>query len=204
MANKVWSLTISALGSSTGPFKVTDNFGTIVANNVPKVSLLGGTTVTVVSNASSLTVTDLSACGLSKTISLGTGFVASRSGSFTRNNCLEGFNGSTVVFNNTYSSMVSQAQAEALADANFPTDGQAYANVNGVCTQTVNNCFNYQVYNPATISRSFRYIPCGSTMYQVTAVGAGQYSPNICAVDNTMQDVGVFAIKLIFNKLSNC
>jgi hypothetical protein len=186
MANKVWSLTISALGSSTGPFKITDNFGNIVANNVTKPSLLGGTTVTVVSNASSLTVTDLSACGLSKTIALGTGFVATRSGSFTRNNCGAGFNGSTVVFNNTYTSMVSQAQAEALADANFNADGQAYANANGVCTPEFVNCSWYSIANNNNFEINVSYKLCNSNSLTYVNVGANSVDLTPCIVDNSI------------------
>lgn len=63
-------------------------------------------------------------------------FTASRSGDFTRNNCGNGLLGSTVTFSKQYTSTISQSDAEALANANFATDGQAYANVNGVCNST--------------------------------------------------------------------
>lgn len=203
MANKIWSLTISALGANTGPFKVTDNFGTIVANNVPKASLLSGFQVTVVDNASTLTVTDLSACGLSKTVSLGTGFVATRSGSFTRNNCGTGFVGSTVVFNNTYTSMVSQAQAEALADANFPTDGQNYANANGTCTTQVSDCFDYQVINNNSFDINITYLKCSGALIE-TVVGANSSIYTQCAQNNTPNCTGAGCGDVIFTKLSNC
>jgi len=201
MANKVWSLTISALGANTGPFKITDNFGTVVANNVSKASLLGGTTVTVVSTASSLTVTDLSACGLSKTISLGTGFVATRSGSFTRNNCAVGEIGSTIVFNNTYTSSISQAAAEALANANFNTDGQAYANANGVCTTSVINCFEYKVRNNNNFLVTISYKQCDTSNPINLNIDANSFEITTCAIENSIQ---LNDSNIVVTKQSNC
>jgi len=61
-------------------------------------------------------------------------YTASRTGTFTRNNCGAGYYASSVSFSKSYTSAVSQADAEALADANFATDGQAYANTEGTCT----------------------------------------------------------------------
>jgi uncharacterized repeat protein (TIGR01451 family) len=63
-------------------------------------------------------------------------FQASRSGTFTRNNCGAGFTGGSVSYSNTYyySGINNQSGAEDLADANFANDGQNYANANGTCT----------------------------------------------------------------------
>jgi uncharacterized repeat protein (TIGR01451 family) len=63
-------------------------------------------------------------------------FQASRSGTFTRNNCGAGFIGGSVSYSNTYyySGINNQSGAEDLADANFANDGQNYANANGTCT----------------------------------------------------------------------
>jgi uncharacterized repeat protein (TIGR01451 family) len=63
-------------------------------------------------------------------------FYAYRSGSFTRNNCGSGYNGGVVTYSNTYSytGILNQSGANAVADANFNNDGQNYANSVGSCT----------------------------------------------------------------------
>lgn len=63
-------------------------------------------------------------------------YFAVRTASFTRNNCGVGFVGSSVTYSKTYLGTTDQAtvDAEAAADATFTTEGQTYANVNGVCT----------------------------------------------------------------------
>lgn len=62
-------------------------------------------------------------------------YYAYRSDDFTRNNCPIDTNPATVTFNKTYTATGSQAAADALAvaDPNFDTEGQAYANSNGEC-----------------------------------------------------------------------
>ena len=66
------------------------------------------------------------------TITIGseTTYTATRTATFTRNNCGSGQTGSSVSFTKTYTSTVDQATADNLAatDANFNTDGQAWAN----------------------------------------------------------------------------
>lgn len=62
---------------------------------------------------------------------------ASRSGSFTKNNCAAGGTGSSVVYNQDYgaaTSTVSQADADAKGLTLFNTNGQANANASGTCT----------------------------------------------------------------------
>lgn len=63
-------------------------------------------------------------------------WTATRSGTFTRNNCSAGYTASSVTYSKTYTSYISQANANSLAsgDANFNSEGQAYANANGTCT----------------------------------------------------------------------
>lgn len=63
-------------------------------------------------------------------------FYAYRSQNFTRNNCGAGYTGGVVNYSNTYSytGILNQAGADATANANFPTDGQNYANAVGSCT----------------------------------------------------------------------
>lgn len=65
-----------------------------------------------------------------------TQYAAYRSGSFVKNDCPSGYYGSTVNYSNTYYSLISQADADFIADTNFPVDGQNYANTNGSCTVT--------------------------------------------------------------------
>ena len=73
-------------------------------------------------------------------------FVYARIQSFTRNNCNSGFDGSGVTFVKKYYSNISQQDAinQANADATYTSEGQAYANNNGIC------------YNPAFIYSSFQ------------------------------------------------
>lgn len=73
---------------------------------------------------------------------------------FVRNNCGAGYQGDSVVYTvaaNTYSSSLSQEDADAQAEHNLLTNGQAYANANGGCklvyyndeksiTDTTQNC----------------------------------------------------------------
>lgn len=55
---------------------------------------------------------------------------------FTRNNCSEGESGTVVTYTvpaHTYTSTISQAAANALAQADIAANGQAYANSHGSC-----------------------------------------------------------------------
>ncbi|MET0395005.1 MAG: DUF5977 domain-containing protein [Chitinophagaceae bacterium] len=66
-----------------------------------------------------------------------------KSGSFTRDNCDPGYISSPVTYAvqpNIYSSLVSQAQADALAQADVDANGQAYANANGTCIMYCPDC----------------------------------------------------------------
>ena len=69
-------------------------------------------------------------------------FTAVRTADFTRNNCGTGYAGSTVSFSKTYSSNISQADAniKATTDLEFEDEGQAYANdpANGSCAVLAN------------------------------------------------------------------
>lgn len=76
-------------------------------------------------------------------------YTASRSGNFTRNNCGSGYNGGTVAFSKSYDSYVSQLDADNIANANFATDGQNYANTAGTC-----NIITYSVYRSATFTKN--------------------------------------------------
>jgi YD repeat-containing protein len=69
-----------------------------------------------------------------------------KSGSFTRNNCASGFTGSTVTYTvaaGAYTSTVSQAAADQLAQNDVNNNGQTYANTNGTCTASCTNNITY-------------------------------------------------------------
>ncbi len=70
-----------------------------------------------------------------------------RTQTFTKNNCGDGKYGSTYSFSKTYTSTISQldAQNTANSDTSFETEGQAAANANGTCT-----LINYLVSNVIT------------------------------------------------------
>jgi Family of unknown function (DUF5977) len=62
-----------------------------------------------------------------------------KSGTFTRNNCSAGYIGGSVTYSvpaGTYTSNVSQADADQLAQNDVNANGQNNANVNGTCTGT--------------------------------------------------------------------
>lgn len=64
---------------------------------------------------------------------------ASKSGTFTRNDCVVGATGSSVTYTvaaGKYTSTVSQADADARATTDVTTNGQSFANANGSCTGT--------------------------------------------------------------------
>lgn len=61
---------------------------------------------------------------------------------FTKNSCGAGYQGGDVTFTiaaNAYSSTISQEDADLKAEVNLLTNGQAYANTNGICKQIYYN-----------------------------------------------------------------
>jgi hypothetical protein len=103
--------------------------------------------------AYSLTVTDAAGCTINQAINaVCVVYSAYRSGTFTRNNCEPGYTGSSVFYDHTYTSNISQADANAIADANFNTDGQSYANANGTCTVTPP--ITYSAYRSGTFTKN--------------------------------------------------
>ncbi len=68
---------------------------------------------------------------------------------FVKNNCAAGYQGDTVLYAiaaNTYSSAISQADADAQAENNLLINGQAYANANGGCKLIYYNTIQSQVF----------------------------------------------------------
>lgn len=103
---------------------------------------------------------------------------------FTKNNCSAGYQGGDVTFTipaNKYTSTVSQADADAQAENDILSNGQAYANTNGTCTL---------IYHNAAQSQSFQTQTCaaGSIGGQVAyAVPAGRYSSLVSQADADQQ-----------------
>ncbi len=68
---------------------------------------------------------------------IATFYSAAKSGTFTRNNCASGGSGSSVTYTvaaSTYTSTISQADADQKAQNDVNANGQSYANTNGYCT----------------------------------------------------------------------
>lgn len=101
-------------------------------------------------------------------------YSAVKSGNFTRNNCSSGYTGSTVTYTvpaGTYTSALSQAVADSLAQADVNANGQAYANTNGTCTQTA-------VYVKLTLENlNYQY---GVDYYTFADVVVRFYSDSAC------------------------
>lgn len=72
------------------------------------------------------------------------------SASFTRNNCGTGYTGGSVTYvipAGKYTSYASQADADQKAQNDVNTNGQAYANTQGTCTQSIYAKLTYENYN---------------------------------------------------------
>jgi hypothetical protein len=81
-----------------------------------------------------------------------------QSGNFTRNNCGSGYTGSQVTYTvpaGTYSSTVSQTDANTQAQNDVSANGQAYANANGTCIPA---SVNVQGYNTKAYDYSVKFI----------------------------------------------
>ncbi|HVU57721.1 MAG TPA: DUF5977 domain-containing protein, partial [Puia sp.] len=126
-----------------------------------------------------------------------------KSGTFTRNNCGAGYTGGTAIYTvaaNKYTSLVSQAAADSLAQNDVNTNGQAYANSNGTCTATgfdiiaTNNAgvsgFNATFTNTTTLVQTVFSIPAGGgnigtlpgAVYNVTISKSGNTTKYIFGV----------------------
>jgi hypothetical protein len=123
-------------------------------------------------------------------------YTAYRTGSFTRDNCSEGYSGTTVTYSNSYTSTVSQAAAEATADANFTAQGQSYANGAGTCTANYVPpiCKGYWISNPSPDYNYYSYTACDGTFMDnvyLQEYGAEQ----ICAQQGTVWGGGYIQIQ---------
>jgi hypothetical protein len=109
---------------------------------------------------------------------------ATRSGSFTRNNCAVGGVGSSVGFSQVsgvVTSTVSQTDADANGLSKFNIDGQNYANANGICT-----------FRSVALSSSFTRNNC-ATGGVASSVGFSQVAS---AVTSTVSQADADAIGL--------
>lgn len=117
-----------------------------------------------------------------------TWYSVAKSGTFTRNNCGAGYNGSSVTYNvatGAYSSTISQADADQKAQNDVNNNGQTYANNNGTCTAAVVNVyatnwtstyFNAYLTNTATNTTYNFSIPPGINGSYRGQVPAGTYN----------------------------
>lgn len=70
-------------------------------------------------------------------------FNVAKSGSFARTGCDSGYTASTVTYTvlaNTYSSLISQAHADSLAQTDVDANGQNYANSHSTCVMFCEDC----------------------------------------------------------------
>ena len=105
---------------------------------------------------------------------------AAESGTFTKNNCSSGYVPNSVVYNvsaGTYSSVISQGDANQQAINDVNANGQAYANANGTCTQTWYNVVETGSYTRNNCTTGY----AGSTV--VYTVAANTYSSIISQAD---------------------
>ncbi|WP_037361224.1 DUF5977 domain-containing protein [Asinibacterium sp. OR53] len=109
---------------------------------------------------------------------------AKQSGNFTRNNCAAGITGSTVTYTvsaSTYSSTVSQADANQKAINDVNTNGQIYANTNGTCTAVVATTYYNTVQSGSFTRNNCAAGTAGSTV--TYTVAAGTYSSTVSQAD---------------------
>ncbi|MBC8051871.1 MAG: hypothetical protein H7Y13_02285 [Sphingobacteriaceae bacterium] len=122
-------------------------------------------------------------------------YTATRSGNFTRNNCAVGSSGSVVAFEKEYTSTVSLDDAYALADSDpdFNSDGQAYANANGVCTV---NTTTYQLTmnnaSGAAVDVSVTDETNSNLLYSGLVVTSGNVGP--FDLNDVVDDGGFFSV----------
>jgi len=101
-------------------------------------------------------------------------YSAATSGSFIRNNCGSGYVGSAVTYTvtaGTYTSTLSQADADAKAAADVAANGQAYANSHGTCTALVS--LSYSASGGSISSIQFYQGGVLKYTFSTTALSAG-------------------------------
>ena len=188
---------IYANNNGTCTFYNIQKSGSFTRNNCPTGGTPNTVTYTVAAASYSSTVSqaaadqlaqnDVNANGQTYANNNGTCtfYNVQKSGSFTRNNCPTGGTPNTVTYTvaaGTYSSTVSQAAADQLAQNDVNGNGQTYANNNGTCTF-------YNVQQSWTYTRN--NCPSGAVGSYVTyTVAAGTYSSTVsqAAADQLAQN----------------
>lgn len=121
-------------------------------------------------------------------------FSTTRTLNFQRSNCGSGYVGGIVSYTNTYyySGLQNQAGADSLADANFSTDGQNYANSVGSCT-AIPTCYTYSIIsNNSDVYVSGTYTTCGGVAgasFSYYSYSAFSLMGTICAQAGTVNVV---------------
>lgn len=72
-------------------------------------------------------------------------YFSTKTGDYTRNNCSAGSSGSTVTYSAGANSVISQADADAKAQAMVTANGQNYANTYGICGKLISVTANISV-----------------------------------------------------------
>jgi len=114
---------------------------------------------------------------------------AQQSRTYTRNDCTSGYTGSQVSYTvpaSTYSSTISQADADAKAFADTAANGQAYANANGTCTapqvtvqgyNTQSSNYNLKLTNNSSGTNYYFTLNSGTySNYTLGQVPSGTYT----------------------------
>ena len=119
-------------------------------------------------------------------------FSASRSDNFTRNNCGAGYTGGVVSYSNTYyyTGLLNQSGANNIANANFSTDGQNYANSVGSCTAN-QVCKVYDIY-----AYDYGYYVDGSFTYCNGGLGYFSFYANSSGVIGQTPCVNEYSVSI--------
>ena len=114
-----------------------------------------------------------------------------KSGSYTKNNCTSGTGTivNYVVAAGTYYSNVSQADADAMAQADVTDNGQNYANANGTCSTSGPNSLSYSLPAGDSFNISIYNLGNGQT-YNYTVSGDGM----IRGIPNGAFDITVTSV----------
>gem|GEM_PF-4785029 len=121
-------------------------------------------------------------------------YSVAKSGTFSRNNCGAGYTGSSITYTvpaNTYSSIVSQSDADQQAQNDVNSNGQAYANANGTCSSNV----SITSVNYASVS--------GFTAVFTNTSTSQQYSFTIPAAGGTLGTIPSGSYTVVISKTGN-
>lgn len=174
--------------------------GTFTRNNCPSGTVPGTFTYTVAAGkyyssisqaaADQMAQDDLNANGqtLANNTASCTWYNVAKSGTFTRNNCPSG-TGSAVTYTvdaGKYSSTVSQADADQLAQNDVNTKGQAYANDNGTCPITCSVSLNSGYFNVAnSVTSNGTTVTLAMAFFSYSTISTGNVPYAIGAINGS-------------------